>query len=328
VRWPFRIRRKKTGTELVIANHELAFQNQEKENRATELVIANHELAFQNQEKENRAAELLIANQELAFQNQEKENRAAELVITNDSLRESELRVLQRSAELEGANSELDSFAYAVSHDLRAPLRALNGFSQAMLEDYGNTLDTQAKTYLDQIGIASKKMGDLIEGILALSRTTRGDLQLNDIDISALAERQLRELTHNDPSRIVSWQVEPALTAVGDIRMVEAVLSNLLGNAWKYTGKTAAAQISVDAGTLGDMTSFCVSDNGTGFDMAHANQLFQPFRRLHRQDEFPGLGIGLATVQRIIHRHGGTIAAEGTPNGGARFCFTLSGNPS
>jgi signal transduction histidine kinase len=254
------------------------------------------------------------------------------LVQAKDELRQLnmnlEARVGERTAELTAANGELESFAYAVSHDLRAPLRAMSGFSQALLEDYGETLDGQAKTYLDQISIASRRMGQLIEGILALSRVTRGDLLREPIDISALAERQLRELARIHPSRSVNWRVEPQLTAIGDIRTVEAVLSNLLGNAWKYTGRTEDAQIRVRAGILGEKPSICVTDNGAGFDMVHAEQLFKPFRRLHRQDEFVGIGIGLATVQRIVHRHGGTIHAEGTPNGGASFCFTLSSNLS
>ena len=237
-----------------------------------------------------------------------------------------ERRVLERTAELSAANRELDSFAYAVSHDLRAPLRAMSGFSQALVEDYGKLLDAEARKYLDQIGIASRKMGELIDGILVLSRSTRGELRRDAIDISALATRLLEELVRGEPERQVGWLVEPHLLATGDARMIEAVLSNLLDNAWKYTGKAKAPSIRVFSGEIGGLSGFCVADNGAGFDMAHAEQLFQPFRRLHRQDEFPGIGIGLATVLRIVHRHGGEVRAESRPGAGATFCFTLPVN--
>lgn len=239
-----------------------------------------------------------------------------------------ERRVVERTAELTAANHELDSFAYAVSHDLRAPLRAMSGFSQALIEDYGDRLDGEAKVYLDQIDISSRKMGELIDGILTLSRSTRGELQRDPIDISALAERLLEALARNEPERRIDWQVEPNLWATGDARMIEVVLHNLLGNAWKYTGKTASPTIRVRSGEIDGKPGICVSDNGAGFDLAHASLLYQPFKRLHRQEEFPGIGIGLATVQRIVHRHGGEIRAEGRPGAGARFCFTLPASAS
>lgn len=234
-----------------------------------------------------------------------------------------ERRVVERTAELSAANRELDSFAYAVSHDLRAPLRAMSGFSQALLEDYGEQLADDAKKYLDQIGIASRRMSDLIDGILALSRSTRGELQRDRIDISALASQRLATLALEAPSRQVGIQVEPGLTVEGDARMIEAVIDNLIDNAWKYTGKASAPEIRVYGENRDGAPWICVADNGAGFDMAHTERLFKPFQRLHRQDEFPGIGIGLATVQRIIHRHGGEIAACGEPNRGATFCFKL-----
>ena len=235
-----------------------------------------------------------------------------------------ERRVTERTAELSSANRELDSFAYAVSHDLRAPLRAMSGFSQALLEDYGEQLaDDEARKYLNQIDLASHRMSDLIDGILALSRSTRGDLQRDRIDISDLATRRLATLSLEDTSRRVHWQVEPGLSLVGNASMLEAVCENLLDNAWKYTGRTAAPEIRVYADNHDSQRWLCIADNGAGFDMAHAERLFKPFQRLHRQDEFPGIGIGLATVQRIIHRHGGEITARGEPGRGATFCFTL-----
>ncbi len=236
---------------------------------------------------------------------------------------ELEQRVVERTAELTAANRELDAFAYAVSHDLRAPLRALGGFSQALIEDFGDQLHGEAKTYLDQISIASRGMSDLVEGILALSRSTRGELRRDAIDISAMAAQLLDEFARGEPGRQVKREIEAGLAVSGDRRMVEVVLRNLLGNAWKYTGKAPAAQIRVYAGEVAEQCGICVADNGAGFDMAHAGQLFQPFRRLHRQDEFPGIGIGLATVQRIVHRHGGEIRAEAKRDAGAKFCFAL-----
>ncbi len=232
-------------------------------------------------------------------------------------------RVVERTAELAAANQELESFAYAVSHDLRAPLRAMSGFSRALVEDHGGELDGEAKLYLEQIDLASRSMGGLIDGILALSRSTRGELQREAVDVTLLATRLLEELAGSDPNRRVAWRVEAGLKVSGDPRMIEAVLRNLLDNAWKYTGKRAQPEIRVSAGMAGGRPGICVEDNGAGFDMAHAEQLFQPFRRLHRQDEFPGIGIGLATVVRIVRRHGGEIRAEGRPDAGARFCFTL-----
>ncbi len=236
-----------------------------------------------------------------------------------------ERTVQERTAELQVANRELDSFAYAVSHDLRAPLRAMSGFSQALEEDYGKQLQGDAHQYLDEIASASRKMGALIDGLLQLSRSSRGELQKDRIDLSAMALQIANELQAQEPARAVSVLVEPGLCVTGDARTLGAVMQNLLGNAWKYTGATVHAEIRVFAERDGDASWIRVADNGAGFDMRHADQLFKPFQRLHRQDEFPGIGIGLATVQRIIHRHGGEIRAEGTPGAGATFSFTLPG---
>ncbi|BAL22368.1 sensor histidine kinase [Azoarcus sp. KH32C] len=235
-----------------------------------------------------------------------------------------EQRVALRTAELTAANRELDSFAYAVSHDLRAPLRAMSGFSHALAEDYGDRLEGEGKKYLNQIDIASRNMAELIDGILALSRSTRGELKRERIDVTAMAESTLAVLARSEPERAVEATVEPGLTLCAGARMAEAVLDNLLGNAWKYTAKSPAAKIRVYRGELDGKPCICISDNGAGFDMAHADQLFQPFRRLHRHDEFPGIGVGLATVQRIVQRYGGAIRAHSAPGEGATFCFRLA----
>ncbi len=234
-----------------------------------------------------------------------------------------ERRVTERTAELSAANAELDAFAYAVSHDLRGPLRALNGFSQALIEEAPASLGDDARMYLTQIGAASLRMGALIDGILALSRSTRGELVREMVDASALAVRHLETLRRTDPTRTVVWSVEPGLTLRGDPRMLDAAIGNLLENAWKYTSKVADARIRVYGGASPGQARFCVEDNGAGFDMAHAQRLFKPFQRLHRQEEFPGMGIGLATVARIARRHGGDIEAHGVPGEGARFCLVL-----
>jgi PAS domain S-box-containing protein len=236
---------------------------------------------------------------------------------------ELERRVQERTAELQAANQELESFGYTVAHDLRAPLRAMEGFSQALMEDYGERVDGEARIYLNQIIRGSEHLGELIDGLLQLSRSVRGELRRDRVDLSSLAEEVLAELARSEPSRKVSWQVERGLTARADARMMEIVMRNLLGNAWKYTVRAPAAAIRLYASNDGAQRVFHVVDNGVGFDMAHSDKLFQPFQRLHRQDEFPGIGIGLATVQRILHRHGGQIHATSAPGQGAEFCFRL-----
>jgi light-regulated signal transduction histidine kinase (bacteriophytochrome) len=236
---------------------------------------------------------------------------------------ELEQRVEERTTELLAANRELDAFAYAVSHDLRAPLRAMSGFSQALIEDYGDRLEGEARVFLDQIIIGSRRMGELIDGLLTLSRSTRGELRRDKVHLSAMAERLLNELSTQEPGRKVQWTVMPALSVTGDEAMLEVVLRNLLSNAWKYTSNRDQADIRFYARQEGSQQLFFVADNGAGFETAHAAKLFQPFQRLHRQEEFPGIGIGLATAQRIIHRHGGMIRAQGQQDRGATFSFSI-----
>lgn len=239
-----------------------------------------------------------------------------------------ERRVAERIAELTAANQELDAFAYAVSHDLRAPLRAMSGFAAALEEDYGGELKGEAHMFIEEIVKASGRMGHLIDGILKLSRSTRGELQREEVDLSELAEAALADLQRPEPERRVIWQVEPGLRVSGDSVMLGAVIQNLLGNAWKYSAGKADALIRVHTEQREGRRWVCVADNGAGFDMKHADKLFKPFQRLHRQDEFPGIGIGLATVQRILRRHGGDITALAEPGQGATFCFTLPGSPN
>jgi PAS domain S-box-containing protein len=234
-----------------------------------------------------------------------------------------ESRVTARTAELTAANQELDSFVYAVSHDLRAPLRAMMGFSGVLAEDLGPALPPEAKSHLDHIVQAGRKMSALVEGLLTLSRSARGPLQLHRVDVSALASARLAELAAAEPARQVAVSVEDGLLFEGDERLLASVVDNLLDNAWKYTGGTAQASIRVQACEEAGYRGFSVIDNGAGFDMAHATRLFQAFQRLHRQDEFPGIGIGLATVQRIVQRHGGYVTATAEPGKGAVFSIWL-----
>lgn len=236
---------------------------------------------------------------------------------------ELELRVQERTAELRAANAELEAFSYAVSHDLRGPLRAVSGFGHAIIEDYGATLEPGARELLDLVLSASATMNQLIDALLTLSRVARCDLRRDELDLSAIATAVVAELRHAEPDREVTVEIEPGLHAHGDRGLTGSLLRNLLGNAWKYSAKTAAPRIRFYAEPDSAVPTFCVADNGAGFSMKYAAKLFQPFQRLHSQDEFPGNGIGLATVQRIVQRHGGTVSAEATPGGGATFRFTL-----
>jgi PAS domain S-box-containing protein len=229
-----------------------------------------------------------------------------------------EQKVAERTSELQAANEELESFAYAVSHDLRAPLRLMKGYSQALQEDLGPRLAPEDHASLDQIIDASRHMSELIDGILVLSRATRADLERTWVDLGNLAGLVRQELEAAEPGRDVRWDIEGHLRAWGDPRLLAVVLRNLLGNAWKYTaGREALIRFRGSGGR------FTVEDNGAGFTMDQAGKLFHPFQRLHRQDEFPGLGIGLATVKRIITRHGGSLEARARPGEGAAFTFTL-----
>lgn len=255
---------------------------------------------------------------------QNRQRKAAEFRAHSERVHaQLERRVEARTAELRAANQELDAFAYAVSHDLRAPLRAMSGFSEALIEDYGDGLNDEAQQYLRQITLASRKMNELIEGILVLSRCTRGELELQSIDLSEMANQHISRLRREHPGRQVEVIIEPELAVTADPRTFEAALANLLDNAWKYTGNTANARVTVSASKLEGQPAICIEDNGAGFDMAHADKLFKPFQRLHRQEEFAGTGIGLATVYRIIQRHHGKIKASAQPGKGARFRFSL-----
>ncbi len=236
-----------------------------------------------------------------------------------------EHRVIERTAQLAVANKELEAFSYSVSHDLRAPLRGIDGFSQALLDRYAEQLDDKGKHYLQRIRANTQRMGQLIDDLLKLSRVTRSEMQRTNVDLSILAQEIAAELHSSQPERQVEWEIAPKLIANGDTRLLRVVLENLLNNAWKFTSNRRHAHIEFGKILEKDCTTaYFVRDNGAGFDMAYANKLFGAFQRLHPTTQFPGTGIGLATVQRIIHRHGGRVWAEGTVEQGATFYFTLS----
>lgn len=237
---------------------------------------------------------------------------------------ELEMRVSERTAELEAANRELEAFSYSVSHDLRAPLRAVDGFSELLLEDYGPELNEEARDYLRRVRAASQRMGQLIDAMLQLARVTRGEMLHEKVDLSSLARSISAELQESAPDRAVEWIIAPGQEARGDPRLLRALLENLLGNAWKYSAKRASARIEFGSIERDGGREWFVRDNGAGFDMEYAGRLFSPFQRLHAPAEFEGMGIGLATVQRIVTRHGGAIRVEAAPDQGAAFYFTLA----
>lgn len=250
------------------------------------------------------------------------QNRDAELVASRTLL---EQRVRERTVELEAANRELEAFSYSVSHDLRAPLRAMDGFSRAVYEDYGPLLDERGKDYLQRVRAASQRMGHLIDDLLRLSRITRCDLRSQDMDLSTLARELIAELRQREPQRQVEVSIEPNIWVRADPDLMRVVLDNLLGNAWKFTHHNQQHPAQITFGRLyeeGEI-AYYVRDNGAGFDMAYAGKLFGAFQRLHTRDQFEGTGIGLATVQRVIHRHGGRVWAEAQVGQGAAFYFTL-----
>jgi hypothetical protein len=236
---------------------------------------------------------------------------------------ELEARVRARTSELEEANRELESFAYSVSHDLRAPLRAMDGFSQLLVEEYGERLDAEGLRYLARVREGAQRMGRLVDDLLRLSRVARTELKLESVDVSALALELLGELRSAGPGRRVEAVVAPGLVAQADRDLLRILLDNLLQNAWKFTALRADARIEVGAEGAGPGASYFVRDNGAGFDMAFASQLFKPFSRLHAPSEFGGTGIGLAIVDRIVRRHGGRVEAFGMPGEGAIFRFRL-----
>jgi light-regulated signal transduction histidine kinase (bacteriophytochrome) len=238
---------------------------------------------------------------------------------------ELEVRVDQRTAELVVANNNLEAFAYSVAHDLRSPLRALSGYSEALTEDYGDRLDDTGRWYADRIQAATERMGKLIDDLLLLAQVSRTDMNTEPVDLSAEVTAITAELHAREPGRAVRFAIHDGVRVTADRSLIRTVLQNLVENAWKFTAKRDDAIIEFGTTVTGDARVCCyVRDNGAGFDPAFTGKLFQPFQRLHAVTEFPGTGIGLASVQRIVERHGGRVWAEGAVGQGATFYFTLN----
>lgn len=259
-----------------------------------------------------------------ALSNSEAQQRhlAQELAVMNQEL---ERRVHERTAELEAANKELEAFSYSVSHDLRAPLRHINAYSRILAEDFSETLGQQGREHLERILMSNRHMNDLIEGMLTLAHLAKQEVIHEPVDLGALAQASAEDLQRDNPDRQVEFVIHKNLHAIGDPRLLHAAIDNLLSNAWKFTAKCNQARIEI--GTAGEEKGrgiFFVADNGAGFDMHYTKKLFGVFQRLHAQEEFPGTGVGLATVHRIITRHGGRIWAKASPGQGATFFFTLA----
>lgn len=272
-------------------------------------------------EIEQRTQELELTNRNLAHEIAERRRVEDEIRQLNAEL---EGRVRERTAQLEQTNSELESFCYSVSHDLRGPLRAIDGFSQALAEELPHELSEDAKRYFDRIRAAVQRMGQLIEDLLNLSHVSRGELRHEPVDLSAIAEEVIRDLRHHNPDRKVDVSVWGGMKVYGDAPLLHAAMENLLGNAWKFTSRIDHPRIEVGTMRDGNRSVYFVRDNGAGFDMTYADKLFGAFQRLHSASEYPGTGVGLATVQRIVHRHGGRIWADAVPGKGAAFFFTLA----
>ncbi len=256
----------------------------------------------------------------LEEKNAELEKARADLCKTNEKLEE---RVRQRTAQLETANKELEAFSHSVAHDLQAPLRAIQGFCQALQRECANRLSREGREYLQRVGSSAQQMGRFIEDLLNLAHVNFREIVSQAVNISDMAVEISAELRRSQPARAVVFQVTPGLIARGDKVLLRAMLENLLGNAWKFTGKKKRARIEFGFEQAGETPVYFVRDDGAGFEMAYADKLFIPFQRLHNASEFPGSGVGLATVQRIVTRHGGRVWAEGKPAKGATFYFTL-----
>ena len=249
--------------------------------------------------------------------------RLKRVSVSRDELVKENIKRRQMGNALKAANRELEAFSYSVSHDLRAPLRSIDGFSRALLEDYLDRLDEKGKDYLNRVCRASQRMGQLIDDMLILSRVVRAEMHYEEVDLSAMAREISSNLGNSRSEHRVEFIIQEGLTATGDARLLKMAMENLLGNAWKFTEKHSSAKIEFGAKRENGKQVFFVRDDGAGFDMAYVNKLFQPFQRLHELAEFSGTGVGLANVKRIIQRHGGDIWAEGAIERGAAFYFSI-----
>jgi len=281
------------------------------------MLLAQAAISFENARLFNEVSELNVNLEEKVQQ------RTQELNQSNQELDQSNQELNKAIKQLEIANRELESFSYSVSHDLRAPLRTIKGFSEIILEDYLADLDTEAQHLLKKVIRGSNKMEALITGLLDLARMQKMELTRHKVSLSETANSIIQTLRENDPTRKVEVHIESGICVEGDQRMLNSVLENLLNNAWKYSSKTQQAAITFASTQQGHRTVYYVQDNGAGFNMKYSKKLFTTFQRLHSEDEFTGTGVGLATVQRIIEKHGGEIWAEAEEGKGATFYFTV-----
>jgi signal transduction histidine kinase len=282
------------------------------------------ELLLESRKGENRGGQVEWMCQQIIRVLNAEQTRDSALKRLEEANRDLERRVAERTAELEAANQHLEAFSYSVSHDLRSPLRAISGFSDALAEECAAALGQEGLQHLERVRGGVRRMGELIDGMLALSRVMKVELRRVPVDLSAIAEEVGHDVRASTPERAAEFVIQMGLRAMGDPALLRAVLTNLFENAWKFTAHCAKARIEFgQRGVEAGRPVFFLRDNGAGFDMQYADKLFGVFQRLHRQEEFPGTGVGLATVQRIVIRHGGRIWAEARRDEGATFFFTL-----
>jgi len=313
-------------TDALIKLHPISpFAEVQQQNH--ELLVTLEELrqtqATLEQRVQLRTTELAATNAALQVEMAKRERADVEVRYLNTDL---EIRIEERTAELQRINTELEAFSYSVSHDLRAPLRAINGFSTLLLERYVESLGVEGQEFIQEILAGTQRMDRLINDLLSLSRVTRNTMKSRQVNLSQLVQDVLGQLKRRDPDRNIKLDVIENVVVEGDASLLQIALDNLLGNAWKFTQKQSAPTIEFGITRKNEQTAFFIRDNGAGFDMKQSNRLFSPFQRLHKASDFEGTGIGLAIVQRIIKRHGGKIWAEAVADQGATFFFTLSSN--